>query len=135
MDLMAEHLRALAAGAAGRRSRPTTTTPGRSAPDEIVEPGEIVIVEGLLPLADRAVRDAIDVAVFLEPEEELRHRWKLERDVFERGYSPKEVVAELQAARARRRAVHPPAARVRRRDRAVPPAERRRPTTHACRRG
>ena len=55
-----------------------------------------MIVEGLLPLADRAVRDAIDVAVFLEPEEELRHRWKLERDVFERGYSPKEVVAELK---------------------------------------
>ena len=55
-----------------------------------------MIVEGLLPLADRSVRDAIDVAVFLEPEEELRHRWKLERDVFERGYSPKDVVAELK---------------------------------------
>ena len=54
-----------------------------------------MIVEGLLPLVDREVRDAIDVAVFLEPEEDLRHRWKLERDVFERGYSPKEVVAEL----------------------------------------
>ena len=95
MDLMAEHLRALAAGASV--SKPTYDhQTGTFGEDEVVEPGEIVIVEGLLPLADRSVRDAIDVAVFLEPEEELRHRWKLERDVFERGYSPKDVVAELQ---------------------------------------
>jgi phosphoribulokinase len=45
---------------------------------------------------DRGTRDAIDVAVFLDPDGELRRRWKLERDIFERGYSPSEVVAELQ---------------------------------------
>ena len=95
MDLMAEHLRSLAGGVAV--SKPTYDHhTGTFGDDEVVEPGEIVIVEGLLPLADRSVRDAIDVAVFLEPEEELRHRWKLERDVFERGYSPKDVVAELK---------------------------------------
>jgi phosphoribulokinase len=95
MDLMAEHLRALAA----RRpvSKPTYDhATGGFGPEERVEAGEIVIVEGLLPLADRGTRDAIDVAVFLEPEEALRRRWKLERDVFERGYAPKEVVAELR---------------------------------------
>jgi phosphoribulokinase len=95
MDLMAEHLRALAAG--GSVTKPTYDHhSGSFGPQERISPGEIVIVEGLLPLADRTVRDAIDVAVFLEPEEELRRRWKLERDVFERGYSPKEVVEELQ---------------------------------------
>jgi phosphoribulokinase len=92
---MAEHLRALAAG--GSVTKPTYDHhSGSFGPQERISPGEIVIVEGLLPLADRAVRDAIDVAVFLEPEEELRRRWKLERDVFERGYSPREVVEELQ---------------------------------------
>jgi phosphoribulokinase len=95
MDLMAEHLRSLAGGMSV--SKPTYDHhTGTFGDEEVVEPGEIVIVEGLLPLADRSVRDAIDVAVFLEPEEELRHRWKLERDVFERGYSPKAVVAELK---------------------------------------
>ena len=95
MDLMAEHLRQLAGGTAV--SKPTYDHhTGSFGPDETVDAGEIVIVEGLLPLADRSVRDQIDVAVFLEPDEELRHRWKLERDVFERGYSPKEVVAELK---------------------------------------
>jgi phosphoribulokinase len=95
MDLMAAHLRSLAAGDAVEKPTYDHHT-GTFGPDEVVDPGEIVIVEGLLPLADRSVRDAIDVAVFLEPEETLRHRWKLDRDVFERGYSPKDVVAELQ---------------------------------------
>ena len=74
--------------AARSPSRSTTITPEPSGPKS-VDPGEIVIVEGLLPLADRGSRDAIDVAVFLEPDEILRRRWKLERDVFERGYSPR----------------------------------------------
>jgi phosphoribulokinase len=95
MDLMAEHLRSLAIGRAVTKPTYDHHT-GAFGPDERVAPGEIVIVEGLLPLADRGVRDVIDVAVFLEPEEELRRRWKLERDVFERGYSPKEVVEELR---------------------------------------
>jgi phosphoribulokinase len=94
MDLMARHLRELADGK--KVTKPTYDHhTGTFGTEEQVEPSEILIVEGLLPLADRAVRDQIDVAVFLDPEEELRHRWKLERDVFERGYSPKAVVAEL----------------------------------------
>ncbi len=95
MARMARDLRTLASGE--RVTKPTYDHyTGTFGADETVTPGQIVIVEGLLPLADRAVRDEIDVAVFLEPEEDLRHRWKLERDVFERGYSPKDVVAELR---------------------------------------
>jgi phosphoribulokinase len=94
MDLMAAHLRSLAAGEAVAKPTYDHDT-GTFGPEEVLEPREIVIVEGLLPLADRSVRDAIDVAVFLEPEEALRRRWKLDRDVFERGYAPRDVVAEL----------------------------------------
>ena len=97
MDLMAEHLRSLATGRAVTKPTYDHHT-GAFGPDERVAPGEIVIVEGLLPLADRGVRDVIDVAVFLEPEEELRRRWKLERGVFERGYSPKRSSRSSAAA-------------------------------------
>ena len=94
IDLMADHLRVLSTGTA-------VTTPtydhltGTFGPDRSVHARPFVIVEGLLPLADRRARDVIDLAVFLEPDEILRRRWKLERDVFERGYAPKEVVAEI----------------------------------------
>lgn len=95
LDLLGEHLRRLSVGSPVTKPTYDHQT-GSFGPDETIEPGEIVIVEGLLPLADRGTRDTIDVAVFLEPEEPLRHRWKLERDVFERGYSPAEVVRELK---------------------------------------
>jgi phosphoribulokinase len=95
MDLVAEHLRDLAAGSSV--TKPTYDHhDGTFGSDEVFDPREIVIVEGLLPLVDSASREALDVAVFVDPEEELRHRWKLERDVFERGYPPAEVVAELK---------------------------------------
>jgi phosphoribulokinase len=94
LDVMVEHLRALAAGSPV--SKPTYDHhTGTFGPQETVAPDEFVIVEGLLPLADRGAREVIDLAVFLEPDEILRRRWKLERDVFERGYSPQQVVDEL----------------------------------------
>ena len=70
MDLMAEHLRTLASGAPVTKPTYDHHT-GGFGPDETIEPGEIVIVEGLLPMVDRGTRDAIDVAVFLDPDEEL----------------------------------------------------------------
>jgi phosphoribulokinase len=94
MDVMASDLRSLASGHTVTKPTYDHQT-GEFGPDESVEPAEIVIVEGLLSIADRATRDAIDVAVFLEPEERLRRRWKLERDVFERSYSPQQVVDEI----------------------------------------
>jgi phosphoribulokinase len=99
MDLMAEHLRQLATGSSVTKPVYDHHT-GTFGEPESIDPGEIVIVEGLLPLTDRGSRDAIDVAVFLEPDEILRRRWKLERDVFERGYAPAEVVAELKRREA-----------------------------------
>lgn len=99
MDLMAEHLRALSAGRSV--TKPTYShVKGTFGDEESVGPGEIMIVEGLLPLADPGARDAIDVAVFLEPDEMLRRRWKLERDVFERGYSAQQVVDEIRRREA-----------------------------------
>lgn len=99
MALMAEHLRALGAGSPITKPTYDHLT-GTFGPDERLAAREIAIVEGLLPLVDRDVREAIDVAVFLEPDERLRRRWKLERDVFERGYAPKDVVAELRRREA-----------------------------------
>ncbi len=99
MDLMGEQLRALSEGQAV--DKPVydhqTGTFGEPVP---FDPPEILIVEGLLPLQSREVREALQVAVYLDPEEELRRRWKLERDVFERGYSPKDVVAEINRREA-----------------------------------
>ena len=62
----------------------------------LFEPGEYVIVEGLLPLHSRLSRACFDLSVYLDPPEDIRRTWKLKRDTTERGYTPEQVLEDLQ---------------------------------------
>src|SRR5580704_4195046 len=46
------------------------------------------------------MRDAYDVRVFLDPPEELRRRWKVQRDCSRRGYTTDQVLEELDRREA-----------------------------------
>ena len=60
-----------------------------------VEPRRFAVVEGLLGYSTRRLRDLYDVRVFLAPPEELRRRWKVQRDCSRRGYTTDQVLEEL----------------------------------------
>ena len=62
---------------------------------EYVKPKQFVIAEGLLGYTTRAMRDCYDVKIYLDPEEELRVKWKIHRDTTKRGYMLEEVQATL----------------------------------------
>ena len=62
---------------------------------EYVRPKGFVIAEGLLGYATRAMRDCYDVKIYLDPEEELRVKWKMHRDTTVRGYTREQVLAQL----------------------------------------
>jgi phosphoribulokinase len=62
---------------------------------EYVEPREFVIVEGLLPLHTKLAAACFDVTVYLNPPEPIRRDWKVRRDTAQRGYTPQQVLAEL----------------------------------------
>ena len=95
MSIMEQHLQLLATGqpilkpvydhATGQLTRP-----------QLVEPCRYVIVEGLLPLHSKLARACFDVTVFLDPPEEIRREWKVRRDTAKRGYSPEQVLAEIE---------------------------------------
>ncbi|MBL4613407.1 MAG: phosphoribulokinase [Magnetovibrio sp.] len=68
---------------------------GTFSPCEYVEPREYVILEGLMGYATRAMRDCYDVKIYLEPEEDLRIKWKMQRDTTVRGYSEQRVYEVL----------------------------------------
>ena len=53
------------------------------------------MIEGLLGYHLPEMRDVYDVRVFLNPPEELRRRWKVQRDCSRRGYTTDQVLAEL----------------------------------------
>jgi len=63
---------------------------------EYIEPKEFVVAEGLLGYATRAMRDCYDVKIYLDPEEELRVRWKVHRDTTKRGYTTEQVLDSLK---------------------------------------
>lgn len=95
LDILVQHLTLLREGQAILKPvyNHTTGTLGRP---EYVEPHEFIIVEGKLGYASRELRDVYDVKVFLEPDEDLRVKWKLRRDTAERGYTEDEVHAQLK---------------------------------------
>ena len=61
-----------------------------------VEPKEFIIFEGLLGFTTRSLRDLYDVKVYLEPDEDLRIRWKINRDTAKRGYTHEDVLKSLK---------------------------------------
>lgn len=64
-------------------------------PPEYIKPKKFVILEGLLAYHSKTMRNNFDVKVYLAPEEELRVRWKVKRDMTKRGYTEQEVRTSL----------------------------------------
>lgn len=94
IDIMEQHLQMLATGQPILKpvydhSSGTFTRP------QYVQPAQFVIVEGLHALRTKLSRACFDISVFLDPPEEVRREWKIARDSNNRGYTPDEVLAEL----------------------------------------
>lgn len=94
LDIMEQHLQLLAMGRPVLKPVYNHATGTLDRP-EYVEPKEFVIVEGLHPLSTKLSRACFDVTVFLDPPEEIRHQWKVQRDTAKRGYTAEQVVADL----------------------------------------
>lgn len=99
LDIMEQHIQLLAMGEPIMKPVYDHTTGTFGAPI-YVQPKEFVLVEGLLPLSTRTMRDCLDVKVYLDPDEELRRRWKVQRDCAHRGYAEAQVRKELDAREA-----------------------------------
>jgi phosphoribulokinase len=94
MDIIAQHLAHLRKGESilkpvyqhkdGTFGAPLYTTPAR-----------FTVVEGLFGYFLPEMRECYDVRVYLNPPEELRRKWKVQRDCSRRGYTTDQVLAEL----------------------------------------
>merc|ERR1712176_769204 len=70
---------------------------GELDPDEHVEPTPIVIFEGLHPMYDDRVNEALDLSVYLDITDEVKFAWKAQRDIAERGATMEDVQAAIDA--------------------------------------
>lgn len=63
---------------------------------ERIRPKKIILVEGLFVLADKALRDRMDIKVFVDCDEAERLRRRIARDTAERGRSAESVMQQCQ---------------------------------------
>jgi len=94
LSLAGEHLKALRRGEAIIKPVYNHQT-GKFDPPEVFEPKKIVIVEGLHTLYDE-LRNFLDLKIYVDPSREIKWRWKLKRDVEERGYNKDHVMEEIR---------------------------------------
>jgi phosphoribulokinase len=99
LDIIAQHLAHLRRGDA--ILKPVYRhQDGTFGPPVYVHPERFTLIEGLLGYYLPEMREIYDVRVFLNPPEELRRKWKVQRDCSRRGYTTDQVLAELDRREA-----------------------------------
>ena len=93
-DLLVEHLKMLKAGKAIDCPVYDYSQHNRSKETIHIEPRKIILVEGILLLADARVRDLIDIKVFVEADADERILRRIVRDVKERGRDLDNIVQQ-----------------------------------------
>lgn len=92
--LLVEHLTRLRSGEAVEAPIYDFATYTRSGQTERVEPARIVLVEGILIFAEKALRRLMDMRIFVDTAADLRVLRRLTRDIEERGRSLDSVVKQ-----------------------------------------
>lgn len=90
--LLCEHLKQLKEGKTIQMPTYDFITCARLDKTVTVEPREVVVVEGILVLADKPLRDMMDVKVFVDADADERLIRVIHRDCIERGRTPQMVI-------------------------------------------
>ena len=91
-DLIVEHLKQLRAGQAIEMPQYDFVHHRRKDETRRIEPGKLVLFEGILIYADHRLRDLIDLKLFVDTPDDIRFIRRLQRDVEERGRTVDSVV-------------------------------------------
>ena len=95
-DLMARHLDALRRGEAVDCPAYDFTVHNRSDKTIRIHPEKVIIVEGILIFENKALRDLMDVKIFVDTDADVRLCRRIKRDVRDRGRSLESVLAQYQ---------------------------------------
>jgi len=91
-DLMVHHLRELIAGRSIEMPVYDFSTHTRLKTGVIKKPAKVIIIEGILIFCEQALRDLMDVKIFVDTDSDLRFIRRLRRDIEERRRSLKSVI-------------------------------------------
>ncbi len=86
-DLLAHHLRDLSTGKAVHKPTYDFTQYTRAEAVEVLQPADVIVIEGLFILEDELLRSLCDIKLFVDTPADVRFIRRLKRDVRDRGRS------------------------------------------------
>ncbi|HLR80581.1 MAG TPA: uridine kinase [Bacillota bacterium] len=93
-DLLLSHIQGLLNGQAIEKPIYNFKSHTRSTEITIVNPKEVIIIEGILILEDSRLRDLMDIKLFVDVDPDIRMIRRLMRDVRERGRTLESVIKQ-----------------------------------------
>ncbi len=96
-DLMYEQLKSLLDGNTIEKPLYDFKTHTRKKETELIKPSKVVIVEGILSLYDKRIRDLANIRIFVESDDDIRFIRRLKRDMNERGRTLDSVIDQYLA--------------------------------------
>ena len=93
-DLLAEHLELLKQGFAIDCPVYDYTQHDRSDQTVRIEPSKVLIIDGILVLAEPKLRDYMDIKIFVDTDADIRILRRIQRDVNERGRTLDSVISQ-----------------------------------------
>lgn len=93
-ELFVSHLEALAAGEPIDKPTYDFTAHTRAADRVRIEPGRVVVVDGILLFADPRLRRMFDIRIYVDVADDVRFIRRLLRDLTERGRSLESVIEQ-----------------------------------------
>ncbi|MEW6323168.1 MAG: uridine kinase [Acidobacteriota bacterium] len=96
-DLLVRHVHQLKAGHAIEAPLYDFTRHARLSTTETVPARRAIIVEGILVFTDAALRDLMDIKVFVDTDDDTRFIRRLKRDVADRGRTMESVIDQYQS--------------------------------------
>jgi uridine kinase len=93
-SLLIRHLKQILAGESADIPIYDFVTHTRKSECRTVKPCKVIVVEGILILADPSLRELFDIKVFVDTDPDIRFIRRLERDIAERGRTRESVVAQ-----------------------------------------
>ena len=94
--LMVEHLDALLAGHAVEKPTYSFATHARLDATETIAARPVILVDGILVLAEPALRERMDVKLYVDAPDDVRLMRRIERDLHERGRSIEAVLEQYR---------------------------------------
>lgn len=95
-DLMVDHIDQLLTGLAIEKPTYSFETHSRLPATEIVEPRPVILIDGILVLAEPALRVRMDVKLFVDAAPDVRLMRRMERDLHERGRSVESILDQYR---------------------------------------